>query len=107
MPMAVSSFGSVTAKHTIVPAACCFNVAVMNRSNPLTVEGGGEMNLETSSVVSIANSDGASDGRSSRNRASSPLNVGSDCCQLVLATSETRRSTISVLSSVRQVMSVI
>ena len=33
----------------------------MNRSNPSTVVGGGEMNRATSSVVSSAKSDGASD----------------------------------------------
>ena len=38
----------------------------MNRSNPSTVDGGGEMNRATSSVVSSAKSDGASDARSSR-----------------------------------------
>ena len=38
----------------------------MNRSKPSTVVGGGEMNRATSSVVSIARSDGASEARSSR-----------------------------------------
>src|SRR5437868_751054 len=38
----------------------------MKRSKPSTVVGGGEMNRDTSSLVSIAKSDGASDVRSSR-----------------------------------------
>ena len=38
----------------------------MNRSKPSTVVGGGEMNRDTSSVVSIANSEAASEWRSSR-----------------------------------------
>src|SRR5947207_2330505 len=38
----------------------------MNRSNPSTVVGGGEMNRATSSVANIARRDGASDSRSSR-----------------------------------------
>ena len=38
----------------------------MNRSKPSTVVGGGEMNRDTSSVVSSEKSDAASDARSSR-----------------------------------------
>ena len=38
----------------------------MKRSKPSTVVGGGEMKRATSSVVSSAKSDGASDARSSR-----------------------------------------
>ena len=49
----------------------------MNRSNPSTVVGGGEMNRATSSVDNIASSDGASDSRSSRNVAWAPVSTGS------------------------------
>jgi hypothetical protein len=59
----------------------------MNRSNPSTVEGGGEMNRETSSVVSIANSDGASEIRSSRSVTPFALSTGRPSRQSVLTTS--------------------
>ena len=45
----------------------------MNRSNPSTFVGGGEMNRATSSVESIARSDGASESRSSRSVTIDPL----------------------------------
>jgi hypothetical protein len=61
----------------------------MNRSNPSTVVGGGEMNRETSSVVSIANSDAASDARSSRSVTMLPLSTGRASRQSVLATCPT------------------
>src|SRR5215471_12920498 len=48
----------------------------MKRSNPSTVAGGGEMNRDTSSVESVANSDAASLRRSSRNVTSEPASVG-------------------------------
>ena len=57
---------SVTAKQAYVPAARCRSVHAMKRSKPSTVVGGGEMKRDTSSVVSSAKSDGASDARSSR-----------------------------------------
>ncbi len=53
----------------------------MNRSNPSTVVGGGEMNRATSSVESIASSDGASDSRSSRSVTIEPVSTGRDCRQ--------------------------
>ena len=56
----------------------------MNFSNPSTVLGGGEMNRETSSVVSKANSDGASDARSSRNVTVAPASSGRPLRQSVL-----------------------
>ena len=56
----------------------------MNRSKPSTVVGGGEMKRATSSVVSIAKSDGASDSRSSRSITSEPASTGSACRQFVL-----------------------
>ena len=66
MPTATSLGFSVTAKQAYVPKSRIRSVHAMNRSNPSTVAGGGEMNLDTSSVVSIENSDVASEGRSSR-----------------------------------------
>ena len=66
MPIAVSPPSTVTAKQAYVPRSRSRIVHAMKRSNPSTVVGGGEMNRETSSVVSIAKSDGASDARSSR-----------------------------------------
>ena len=53
----------------------------MKRSNPSTVVGGGEMKRDTSSVVSSACSDGASDGRSWRSVARRPPRAGSARCQ--------------------------
>ena len=58
------------------PAARCAWVQVMNRSNPSTVVGGGEMNRVTSSAVSSDSSDGASDSRSSRSVTFSPASTG-------------------------------
>ena len=49
----------------------------MKRSNPSTVDGGGEMKRETSSVVSSASSDGASESRSSRSVKPVPVSTGS------------------------------
>ena len=48
----------------------------MKRSKPSTVLGGGEMKRATSSVVSSANSDAASDARSSRSTTCLPRSVG-------------------------------
>ena len=62
----------------------------MNRSNPSTVDGGGEMNRVTSSVVSIAKSDAASDVRSSRSRTWVPVSTGRLVRQLLLTTSSRR-----------------
>ena len=59
----------------------------MNRSNPSTVVGGGEMNRATSSVESIASSDGASESRSSRSVAIDPVSTGSACLQSLVVTS--------------------
>ena len=56
----------------------------MKRSNPSTVVGGGEMNRATSSVVSSAQSDVASDARISRNTTCVPRSVGRPCCQSLL-----------------------
>jgi hypothetical protein len=48
----------------------------MNRSNPSTVVGGGEMKRETSSLVSIVRSEGASAVRSSRSVTPRPCSTG-------------------------------
>ena len=61
MPTAVSVASSVTAKHAYVPARRWCSVHEMKRSNPSSDAGGGEMNRATSSAVSMAKSDGASD----------------------------------------------
>ena len=53
----------------------------MNRSNPSTVVGGGEMKRATSSVESIASSDVASEIRSSRSVTIEPVSTGSACFQ--------------------------
>ena len=53
----------------------------MNRSNPSTVVGGGEMKRDTSSVESIARSEGASESRSSRSVTIVPVSTGSACRQ--------------------------
>ena len=86
MPIAVSKPCSVTAKQAYVPAARCRSVHAMKRSKPSTVVGGGEMKRETSSVVSIAKSDGASDARSSRSTTCSSVNTGRPLRQSVLTT---------------------
>ena len=49
----------------------------MNVSKPSTVVGGGEMNRDTSSVVSSAKSDGASDGAQLAQRDLPPRSIGS------------------------------
>ena len=51
----------------------------MNFSKPSTVVGGGEMKRDTSSVVSIAKSDGASEISSSRSVTFVPVSTGSAC----------------------------
>ncbi len=53
----------------------------MNRSNPSTVVGGGEMKRATSSVDSIDSSEGASDSRNSRSDTMEPVSIGSACFQ--------------------------
>ena len=58
----------------------------MNRSNPSTVVGGGEMKRATSSVDSIASSDAASESRSSRSVTIEPVSTGSACVQSVVVT---------------------
>jgi hypothetical protein len=68
----------------------------MNRSNPSTVDGGGEMKRVTSSVVSIAKSDGASEVRSSRSRTWLLASTGRLVRQLLLTTS----SRVTKLTSV-------
>jgi hypothetical protein len=50
----------------------------MNRSKPSTDVGGGEMKRDTSSLESIARSDGASESRSSRNVTIVPVITGRD-----------------------------
>jgi hypothetical protein len=84
MPIAVSVASSVTAKQAYVPAARWRSVQAMNRSKPSTVLGGGEMKRETSSVVSSAKSDGASDVRSSRKVTVVPASIGRLSRQSVL-----------------------
>ena len=84
IPIAVSVLSSVTAKQTYVPAWRCRSVQAMNRSKPSTVVGGGEMKRDTSSVVSSAQSDGASDARSSRKVTCEPASTGRPCRQSVL-----------------------
>jgi len=59
-PIAMFDPRGTTAKQTYWPAARCRRVQAMNRSNPSTLVGGGEMKRITSSVVSAANSAGAS-----------------------------------------------
>ena len=71
----------------------------MKRSKPSTVVGGGEMNRDTSSVVSIAKSDGASDARSSRSVTMFPVSTGSRCCQSVVMTCSAETGTTCVSSS--------
>ena len=56
----------------------------MNRSNPSIELGGGEMNRATSSVVSSAKSDGASEVRISRSATDCPISIGSCSRQLLL-----------------------
>jgi hypothetical protein len=77
-------FGT-TAKHACEPASLSRWVQAMKRSKPSTLVGGGEMNRDTSSVVSIAKSDDASSIRSSRNVMVEPASTGSACFQFVVA----------------------
>ncbi len=58
----------------------------MKRSKPSTVVGGGEMNRDTSSVVSIASSDGASSTRSSRSVNVDPVITGRPSFQSLVVT---------------------
>src|SRR5262245_4850206 len=58
----------------------------MNFSKPSTFVGGGEMNRDTSSVVSSAKSEGASDARSSRRTTCSEHSVGRPSRQSVVTT---------------------
>ena len=81
IPIAVSDPFSVTAKHAYVPAVRCRSVHAMKPLKPSTVDGGGEMKRETSSGVSIANSDFASEVRSSRSVTTVPFSTGRPRCQ--------------------------
>ena len=56
----------------------------MNFSKPSTVVGGGDMKRETSSGVSIANSDAASETSSSRSVTLLPVSAGSALRQSLL-----------------------
>src|SRR5690242_10531150 len=58
----------------------------MKRSKPSTVVGGGEMKRATSSVVSIASSDGASSRRSSRSVKLDPASIGRPAFQSLVVT---------------------
>ena len=58
----------------------------MKRSKPSTVVGGGEMKRDTSSVVSIASSDGASSRRSSRSVKVEPASTGRPAFQSLVVT---------------------
>ena len=89
--MAVSKPFDVTAKHTYAPATRCRSVHAMKRSKPSIVDGGGEMNRATSSVVTMANSDAASEARNSRSTTCRPVSTGSCCCQLLLTWRYRRR----------------
>src|SRR3954465_8814531 len=74
----------VTANQTYDPTARWRIVQAMNFSKPSTVLGGGEMKRDTSSVVSSANSEGASDARISRRVTVAPDSTGRLSRQLVL-----------------------
>ena len=69
-----------------MPAARSRFVHMMNRSNPSTVVGGGEMNRATSSVESIAKSEGASETRISRSVTRLPVSTGRPVRQSVVTT---------------------
>ena len=58
----------------------------MKRWKPSTVVGGGEMNRDTSSVVSIASSEGASSACNSRSVKVVPAITGRAAFQFVVAT---------------------
>src|SRR3954451_1797218 len=79
----MSEARATTAKQMYWPAARWRCAQPMNRSNPSSVVGGGEMNRATSSVVSDTNSDGASANRNSRNVTIDPVSVGSPVRQSV------------------------
>jgi hypothetical protein len=70
----------------------------MNRSKPSTLDGGGEMNRATSSIVNDSNSAGASPSRSSRSVVIDPERVGSPVRQPLRAAvaTETLVTTASV-----------
>jgi hypothetical protein len=59
---------------------------MMKRSKPSTVVGGGEMKRDTSSVVSIANSEAASSRRSSRSVKPVPVSTGRPDFQSLVVT---------------------
>ena len=63
----------------------------MNRSKPSIVVGGGEMKRATSSVVSSAKSDGASDGAQLAEPDLPPVSTGSCCRQSLLTARGGRR----------------
>jgi hypothetical protein len=84
MPTAVSSPSGTTAKQANSPwlrRRCAYS---MNFSKPSTDVGGGVMNRATSSVVSSAKSDAASERRSSRSWKPAPCSTGSARRQSVL-----------------------
>ena len=71
----------------------------MNRSKPSTVVGGGEMKRATSSVESIASSDGASESRSSRSVTIDPVSTGSACRQSLVVVAAAARATAACMST--------
>src|SRR5688572_20535375 len=73
----------------------------MKRSKPSTVVGGGEMKRDTSSVVSIAISEGASPTRSSRSVKVEPARTGSPAFQSLVVTIVSRVVRASLLIVVR------
>ena len=66
------------------------SVHAMKRSKPSAVDGGGEMNRDTSSDVSSAKSEAASDARSSRRTTCVPVRTGKRCFQSQLDRKSTR-----------------
>jgi hypothetical protein len=71
----------------------------MNRSKPSTVVGGGEMKRDTSSVESIARSEGASESRSSRSVTIDPVSTGSACRQSLLVVVDAAAGAIAAFMS--------
>ena len=63
----------------------------MKRSNPSTVDGGGEMKRDTSSVVSSANSGAASEARISRSGQAAPAPGDLYVASAVLKPSERKK----------------
>jgi hypothetical protein len=86
MPIACSKPCGTTPKQMYLPAARSRWVHAMNRSNPSTEVGGGEMNRDTSAVVSIWSSEGASPSRSSRSVTAPACSTGSAFRQSVVFT---------------------